>query len=71
MPTSIQDALIYGSRIYWMAGFVPQASSYFMFILLILLVAFTTGVMFSIFSAIIKDRQVLLIGFRVFVARGT
>ncbi|EJK64578.1 hypothetical protein THAOC_14676, partial [Thalassiosira oceanica] len=39
-----------------MAGFTYQASSYFMFLLLILLCAFTCGVMFSFFSATIKDR---------------
>jgi len=56
IPTSLQDALIYGSLVYWMAGFTYQASSYFMFLLLILLCAFTCGVMFSFFSATIKDR---------------
>ena len=58
IPSALQDALIYGSCIYWMAGFAPNAGAYFMFLLLILLVAFTTGVMFSVFSATIKDRQV-------------
>ena len=56
IPTSLQDALIYGSLVYWMAGFASQASSYFMFLLLVLLCAFTCGVMFSFFSATIKDR---------------
>ena len=58
IPTSLQDALIYGSCIYWMAGFAPDAGAYFMFLLLTLMAAFTTGILFSIFSATIKDRQV-------------
>jgi len=56
IPTSLQDALIYGSLIYWMAGFTYQAGSYLMFLLLTLFCAFATGVMFSVFSATIKDR---------------
>jgi len=56
LPTSLQDALVYGSFIYWFSGFAPSASNYFVFLLLTLLCAFTCGLMFSIFSAIIKDR---------------
>lgn len=56
LPTSIQDSLVYGSFIYWFAGFAPSASNYFVFLLLVLLCAFTCGLMFSIFSATIKDR---------------
>ena len=56
LPTSLQDALIYGSFIYWFSGFAPSAANYFVFLLLTLLCAFTCGLMFSIFSATIKDR---------------
>ena len=41
IPTSIQDSVIYGSFIYWFAGFVPSAANYFVFLLLTLLCAFT------------------------------
>ena len=41
LPTSIQDALVYGSFIYWFAGFAPSAGCYFVFLLLTLLCAFT------------------------------
>ena len=41
LPTSIQDSLVYGSFIYWFAGFAPSAGCYFMFLLLTLLCAFT------------------------------
>eukprot|EP00804_Cyclotella_cryptica_P015639 CCRYP_003633-RD/>CCRYP_003633-RD protein AED:0.25 eAED:0.25 QI:406/1/0.87/1/0.85/0.87/8/0/1055 len=56
LPTSIQDSFIYGSIVYWFAGFTVAPGNYFVFILLMLLAAFTSGLMFSIFSAIIKDR---------------
>ena len=56
LPTSLQDAIIYGNIIYWFAGFTASASNYFVFLLLTLLCAFSCGLMFSIFSAIIKDR---------------
>ena len=56
LPTSIQDAVVYGSFIYWFSGFVPSAANYFVFLLLTLMCAFTVGLMFSIFSASIKDR---------------
>ena len=56
LPTSIQDTLVYGNLIYWFSGFVPSAANYFTFLLLLLLSAFSTGLMFSIFSARIKDR---------------
>lgn len=56
LPTSVQDSLVYGSLVYWMAGFTVSASNYFVFLLLVLLAAFTCGLMFSIFSATIKDR---------------
>jgi ABC-type multidrug transport system ATPase subunit len=56
LPTSVQDAFIYGSLIYWMSGFAATAENYILFIILTLLCAFTCGLMFSIFSATIRDR---------------
>lgn len=56
LPTSIQDSLVYGSIVYWCAGFTVAPGNFFVFLLLMLLAAFTSGLMFSIFSAIIKDR---------------
>jgi ABC-type multidrug transport system ATPase subunit len=55
-PSSLQDSLVYGSLIYWLVGFAPTASCYFVFLLLIQLSAFTTSLMFSVFSAIVKER---------------
>ena len=56
LPSSLQDSLIYGSLIYWLVGLAPTAGCYFVFLLLIQLSALTCGLMFSIFSATIKDR---------------
>ena len=56
LPTSLQDSLVYGSFIYWMSGFAPTVENYLLFLVLTLLCAFTCGLMFSIFSATIRDR---------------
>jgi ABC-type Na+ efflux pump permease subunit len=56
LPSSLQDGLIYGSLIYWLVGLAPTAGCYFVFLLLIMLSAFACGLMFSIFSAMVKDR---------------
>lgn len=56
LPTSLQDALVYGSLIYWFSGFAPSAENYLIFLMLTLLCAFSCGLMFSVFSATIKDR---------------
>ena len=60
VPSSLQDTLIYGSIVYWFSGYVPLAANYFVFLLLLLLCAFTCNVMFSVFSAKIKDRPAAL-----------
>ncbi|KAL7543144.1 hypothetical protein ACHAXR_013435 [Thalassiosira sp. AJA248-18] len=57
LPTSVQDSLVYGSFIYWCSGFAPSAANYFVFLFLVLICAFTCGLMFSIFSATVKGRS--------------
>ena len=60
LPTSIIDALFYGTVIYWFTGLAynegASAANFFVFLLLVLVTAYSSGLMFSIFSAIIKDR---------------
>lgn len=56
IPSSLQDSLVYGSLIYWFVGLAPSAGCFFVYIILIQLSAFTCGLLFSIFSATIKDR---------------
>ena len=67
VPSSLQDALIYGSIVYWFSGYVPLAANYFVYILLLLLCAFSCNVMFSIFSAKVKDRPAALAAMSVSV----
>lgn len=57
VPSSLQDTLIFGSLIYWLAGLAPSAGSYLIFLLLLLVYAFTCSLLFSIFSAIIRDKS--------------
>ena len=60
LPTSIIDALFYGTVIYWFTGLAynegASAANFFVFLLLVLVTAYSSGLMFSIFSATIKDR---------------
>ena len=58
LPTSLIDGLIYGSIIYWFVGLSSSdgASSYFTFMLLVILGSLSSGLVFSIFSATVKDR---------------
>ena len=67
VPSSLQDALIYGSIVYWFSGYVPLAANYFVYLLLLLLCAFTCNVMFSVFSAKVRDRPAALAAMSVSV----
>jgi len=61
LPTSIIDAVVYGTIIYWFVGLAyndgATVGNYFMFLLLVLVTAYCAGLTFSIFSAISKDRS--------------
>jgi ABC-type multidrug transport system permease subunit len=60
MPTSIIDGLLFGTIIYWFVGLAwndgASIGNYFIFILLILAASFGAGLLFSIFSATVKDK---------------
>ena len=60
LPTSVIDALFYGTVIYWFTGLAysdgASVANFFVFLLLVLVTAYSSGLMFSIFSGIIKDR---------------
>jgi hypothetical protein len=62
MPTSVIDGLLYGSIVFWFVGLAhndgASIANYFMFMLLILTGSLTTGLLFSIFSTITRDRTV-------------
>jgi len=60
LPTSIVDALIYGSLVYWCVGLAASSGApfynYLIFLLLVLVAAFSFGLTFSFFSTVCKDR---------------
>ena len=57
IPSSLQDSLIFGTLVYWLAGFAPSAGNYFVFLLLLMAFAFSCSLMFTIFSARIRERS--------------
>ena len=58
LPTSLIDGLLYGSIIYWFVGLSSSdgPAAYFIFVLLIICGSMTAGLVFSIFSATVKDK---------------
>lgn len=58
LPTSLIDGLLYGSIIYWFVGLSSSdgPGAYFIFVLLVICGSMTAGLVFSIFSATVKDK---------------
>ncbi len=60
IPTSLIDALLYGSIIYWFVGLAyskgASIANYFVFLLLMLVTSTSAGLIFSIIGADVKDR---------------
>lgn len=58
-PTSLIDGVVYGSIVYWFVGLSSSdgVSSYFKFMLLVIGASMTVGLVFSIFSATVKDKS--------------
>jgi ABC-type Na+ efflux pump permease subunit len=61
LPTALIDGLLFGTIVYWfvrMAG--PQngasISSFVIFMLIMIVVSLTAGLVFSIFSSVVKDK---------------
>lgn len=59
MPTSLIDGILYGSIIYWFVGLNSSdgLASYFQFMLLLISGSMAAGLVFSIFSATVRDRS--------------
>lgn len=59
LPTSLIDGIVYGSIIYWFVGLSSSdgAAAYFKFMLLVIGVSMTAGLVFSNFSATVKDKS--------------
>jgi len=59
-PTSLIDGIIYGSIIYWFVGLPyndgASIANFFIFMLLCLLASLVSGLIFSLFSATVKDK---------------
>jgi hypothetical protein len=60
IPSSIIDTLLYGNIIFWFVGLAynkgASIANYFVFLLLLLVVSTSAGIIFSIIGAVVKDR---------------
>ena len=61
IPSSIIDGLLYGTIVFWFVGLAhndgASFANYIMFVLITMLSSVGIGLLFSIFSAITKDRS--------------
>lgn len=59
VPTSGIDALVYGSFMYWFVGLSSSKypATFFNFLLLVLTASLASGLVFSIFSATVRDKS--------------
>ncbi|TMW61664.1 hypothetical protein Poli38472_010727 [Pythium oligandrum] len=58
IPVSIAEAVIYGSIVYWMCGFVGTATAFFTFLLLLFLTSLAFCSLFFLMSTIAPDLHV-------------
>lgn len=60
IPTAITDMVLFGTIIYWFVGlaFKDGASigNFFIFLLLVFITSLAAGLVFSVFSSLVKDR---------------
>ena len=60
VPISLIDGVLYGTVIFWFVGLAhndgASIANYFVFMLLILVVSLTAGLVFSIASAVTRDK---------------
>lgn len=61
LPTSLIDGVLYGTIIYWFVGLAhndgASVANYFVFMLVILASSMVAGIVFSIFSATVNDKN--------------
>lgn len=61
IPTSLIDGIVYGTIIYWFVGLAyndgASVANYFIFMLLVMAASICSGLVFSIFSATVKERS--------------
>jgi len=62
IPSSIMDGVVYGTIVFWFVGLAhsdgASIANYFIFMLIILVMSFTAGLAFSIFSSLTRDRTI-------------
>jgi ABC-type multidrug transport system permease subunit len=61
LPTALIDGILFGTIVYWFVGMAgPQngasISNFFIYLLIMIVVSLTAGLVFSIFSSVVKDK---------------
>lgn len=60
IPMALLDGLVYGSIVYWFVGLAfddgASVASYFVFLLLLFCISLSAGLLFSVFSSVVRDR---------------
>ncbi len=61
IPTAITDMVLFGTIIYWFVGLAfndgASIGNFFIFLLLVFVTSLSTGLVFSIFSSLVKDNR--------------
>lgn len=62
IPTALTDCILFGTIIYWFVGLAyndgASIANYFVFLLLVFITSLATGLVFSVFSAVVKDKPI-------------
>ena len=60
IPNALCDGLIYGSITYWFVGLAyndgASVANYFIYLFLLFYISLSAGLLFSIFSSVVRDR---------------
>lgn len=60
IPMALLDGLVFGSIVYWFVGLAyndgASIANYFIFLLLLFCISLSAGLLFSVFSSLIRDR---------------
>lgn len=60
IPTALTDSIVYGTIIYWFVGLAyndgASIANFFVFLLIVFVASLSTGLFFSIFSAVVADK---------------
>lgn len=60
IPTALTDCILFGTIIYWFVGLAfndgASIANFFVFLLLVFITSLSAGLVFSIFSSLVKDK---------------